>query len=412
MSSPKVYFPNLNGVRFLAALVVMIHHIELTKYWFGQGNEIYTKSFIGGVFGDLGVILFFVLSGFLITYLLLAEYAADKTISIRNFYMRRILRIWPLYYLLIVLGLFVLPLFHFFDVPGMSETVHQHFAQKVFFFFAFMPNVPYALFTHVPFAEQAWSVGVEEQFYLLWPLLVLLGLRTKRLGFLLGAMIGVYLAVKGVAMVQVARLGEAGAAMEFFQFWHHFNIDCMAIGGIGAYLLFFQKERALKLIFSRYFQVGTYLVLGFMTVRGLQMPFITFEFSALLFAIIILNLAANVRTIVSLQNRVLDYLGKISYGLYMFHNILLVSMLQLINRSGIISVESKWGNVLYYALCISGTILVAGVSYQFYERRFIKMKRRFTTVVSGESASPTPSEGGECGTEKLAGENCLASVIG
>ena len=105
---PRVYFPGLNGIRFLAALAVMICHMEMTKHWFHEPN-IYTVSFVGGVLGDIGVILFFVLSGFLITYLLLQEQQDLGTIKIKQFYIRRILRIWPLYYMVILLGLFVLP---------------------------------------------------------------------------------------------------------------------------------------------------------------------------------------------------------------------------------------------------------------------------------------------------------------
>ena len=118
MSDSRVYFPNLNGVRFLAALVVIIHHVEMGKFWFGQPN-IYDKSFVGGVFGQLGIIMFFVLSGFLITYLLLEEHRKTGTISIKDFYIRRMLRIWPVYYLIVILGFFVFPQISFFRYTGL-----------------------------------------------------------------------------------------------------------------------------------------------------------------------------------------------------------------------------------------------------------------------------------------------------
>ncbi|GHT66178.1 hypothetical protein AGMMS50239_27220 [Bacteroidia bacterium] len=88
----KIYFPNLNGLRFIAALMVIVCHLEQFLFIFGYANHWSSVS----ILGTLGVQLFFVLSGFLITYLLLSEENKTKTISIKDFYIRRILRIWPL----------------------------------------------------------------------------------------------------------------------------------------------------------------------------------------------------------------------------------------------------------------------------------------------------------------------------
>ena len=99
----KVYLPGLNGVRFIAASMVMVSHIEQGKStvglanWFSEEHPLIYR-------GELGVTLFFVLSGFLISYLLLTEFKTTQTISIRNFYIRRVLRIWPLYFLIVFLG--------------------------------------------------------------------------------------------------------------------------------------------------------------------------------------------------------------------------------------------------------------------------------------------------------------------
>ena len=100
----KFYFKNLDGIRFIGALMVIIHHIEQNKSVFGIAN-IWNNPVIQSI-GPLGVNLFFTLSGFLITYLLLKEYNTNKTIDVKSFYIRRILRIWPLYFLLIIIGFF------------------------------------------------------------------------------------------------------------------------------------------------------------------------------------------------------------------------------------------------------------------------------------------------------------------
>src|ERR1700679_371071 len=111
-----LYFPNLNGLRFIAALAVIIHHAEAFRWIFGLPNAWRTVPAIGHL-GDFGVVLFFVLSGFLITYLLLEEERVHGRIEVGRFYVRRALRIWPLYYLFVALALFALPYLSFFGVP-------------------------------------------------------------------------------------------------------------------------------------------------------------------------------------------------------------------------------------------------------------------------------------------------------
>mgnify|MGYP000751166612 CR=1 FL=1 len=100
-AASPIYFKGFNGVRFIAASAVIVHHIEEYKavYLFGR-DDLWARPFVYQL-GRLGVALFFVLSGFLITYLLLAEKQKTGTIAIRKFYIRRVLRIWPLYFLIV-----------------------------------------------------------------------------------------------------------------------------------------------------------------------------------------------------------------------------------------------------------------------------------------------------------------------
>src|SRR6267378_8187081 len=93
----SVYFPGLHGLRFFAAMMVVFSHIELMKDYHGYPN-LYASNLAVYESGRLGVTLFFVLSGFLISYLLLKEKEVSGSIAIRKFYGRRILRIWPLYF--------------------------------------------------------------------------------------------------------------------------------------------------------------------------------------------------------------------------------------------------------------------------------------------------------------------------
>lgn len=385
MSNVRVYFPNLNSIRFVAALAVMIHHIELTKYWFGQPN-IYTSSFVGGVFGQLGIILFFVLSGFLITYLLLAEQQATDTISIKNFYIRRILRIWPLYYFIVILGLFILPHIKAMAVPGYTEQIHDHFLSKTLMFFSFIPDVAYAMYKHVPYAEQAWSVGVEEQFYVIWPLLIALVVRQKKTLNMLIGVIGFYTAIKIISIVLNNKYDSNIAINEFYQFWQNFSIDCMAIGGIGAYVLFYKKEKVLKVLYNKYLQIALYVIVFVITIKGLDVPYFTYQLYSLIFIILILNLASNPKSILNLEHKPLNYLGKISYGLYMYHNIVLAACLKFLLYEGI-TLNSIWGNILYYAVAITVTVIIASLSYEYFEKWFITAKVKYSKIVSGDNVT-------------------------
>jgi peptidoglycan/LPS O-acetylase OafA/YrhL len=376
----KIYFPNLNGIRFIAALAVIIHHIEQIKSFFAY-NNIWQNTYIR-LIGKLGVILFFVLSGFLITYLLLTE-KSKGAISIKSFYVRRILRIWPLYYLIILLGLFVFPHIDFIYIADnyRTDAIQDHFISKVVLFFFFLPNLALAGFAPIPFIAQTWSVGVEEQFYLIWPVLI------KKLKNTFVALIGVivfYLFVKFVMIYINNHSGffDSNKILHgLFGFWDEFNIDCMAIGGLSAYMLFHKKEKILSFLYNPTVQISVYLILILSIALKFYIRNLQFEYYSILFALIILNLAGNPKTILKLENKVFNYLGKISYGLYMYHYVMIAFSIKLLDT---ISVRN---NVMIYILSILLTIVIASLSYEFFEKKFLKLKKRFTIIASGDDGA-------------------------
>ncbi len=398
MPKNKVYFPSLNGVRFVAAIGVIMHHLEQHKHIFGLKN-VYTNSFVGGVFGKLGIIFFFVLSGFLITYLLMKEKESTGTISIRSFYIRRMLRIWPLYYLITLLGLFVLPHIPFLHIPGMSEHLHEYFWLKVVLCIFFLPNIVDTIFraTPIPFTDQTWSVGVEEQFYFAWPWLVSY---SKNLIRTLIGVIVFYLIVR----FSLEALNYYYPKNAFFDnanyFWEFFCIDDMAMGGIMAWLLYHKKEKVLAFFFNKYVQIATYTLLAIITVKGLAIHHLTYELYAAPFAIVIVNIAANKNTIISFENKILDYLGRITYGLYLYHYIAIVISIKvaflLVPSNSLVS-----SNIIYYLITFGLSILLAILSYEFFEKRFLKAKIKYTKIMSGDSVRDAEQE---AETEKAAQE--------
>lgn len=362
----KVYFSNLNGLRFLAALLVIIHHIEQFKQLLGQKNhfDIYWVR----VIGPAGVILFFVLSGFLITYLLLTEQLETGTISIRNFYVRRVLRIWPLYYLIVMASFWIFPHLSLLGIPNLSNLLHQNFNAKFLMYLLFLPNLAATIYPPVAYASQAWSVGVEEQFYLLWPLLLK---RIKNKLKLFYFIIIIILIIKLLFFFLAEKIiGKSTLAASILSF---LNIDYMAIGGVFAFYLFNNND-ILKWIFNRYIQVSALIILFFLLFSGFYIPIIAIhsDIFGILFGILIINSAANPKSIINLENKFFNYLGKISFGLYMFHPLAIVICLKLLTRAHIT------GMFATYFSSILLTIVFATISYIFLESYFIRKKTLFS----------------------------------
>lgn len=386
----KIYFPNLNGVRFLAAFGVIVHHVEQYKYVLREPNFWHVPFF--DQVGKICVVLFFVLSGFLITYLLLTERDRTGRIDVPQFYVRRALRIWPLYYLLAGLGLFVFPHLEVFYLPGFTEAVRDDFGKKVALMALILPNL---VTVPIPGIYQLWSIGVEEQFYLLWPVLM---------KYLRHPLVACLTVIAGYFLVKFALLPLLGAAMHhsqsfqmISQIWHKFSIDCMAIGGIAAWLLYRGDETFRRVVFSPLMQVAAYLTTGLLIGFGVVIPYVNFEVYGVLFAVLLVNLAANPKSLVNLENPVFHYLGKSSYGLYMYH-LVAIALAHFVARR-----LAPGSDLLLHGLSVALTVGLAAVSYEAFESRFIRLKIRFTTVPSGDAASPIPAR-----TEPVAAPNVIS----
>jgi len=158
----KIHFPNLDGLRFYMALFVIIIHIESIKYQ--GGREVIKSIYYFQPLAFLDVCLFFVLSGFLITYLLMAEKRETGNINYKSYFKRRSLRIWPLHYLILALGFFVLPFLFNFISKSNHENMHHNFWVNLVGCMLFLS--PIALITGriPPVIGPIWSVGVEEVF--------------------------------------------------------------------------------------------------------------------------------------------------------------------------------------------------------------------------------------------------------
>jgi peptidoglycan/LPS O-acetylase OafA/YrhL len=381
--SDTIHFPGINGLRFLAALAVIITHTELMKGVFGL-EDAWHHPLINNL-GGLGVYFFFVLSGFLITFLLLTEKTTFGAINIGQFYLRRILRIWPLYYVIVILGFFVLPHFTSINIPYLEKDFHEHFGTDLGLYVFILPNLAFSMFRAVPHIGQVWSIGVEEQFYIFWPLLVS---RSRNLMRTLLILLGIIIATK----ICVLLLGFVFGSEKWYQTLKAFvamsKFECMAVGGIGAWLLQNNKTRFLRLIHHHLIFIICIILIPILMIftpdflqDGIHLVY------SILFLVIIMNVAAGAKKMIDLENPVMSYLGKISYGIYMYHFMIIPVVIRVLMSMEIMTSGIQFNIILYVAVIVL-TITVSSISYYILEKRFIHFKHRFARIHStGEKNS-------------------------
>ena len=364
---PKLYFPNLNGLRFLAALGVIIHHVEQFKA--EQRLPSAWGSNTIAMLGKAGVILFFVLSGFLITYVLLEEKARTGTVAVRHFYARRILRTWPLYFVVILLAFFLWPAVFPAAITGSSAQAVLDSWPGLLCFFFLMPNVARTFHDPVAFAGQTWSIGVEEQFYFVWPLLV----RAVRRVAVVMLLIAVAYPLVFWLFFDWLSTQDRAVIPHFFpwsKFLVDFRIDTIALGGLAAWLLH-TNHALLRWLRSPAAYAGALAVSAAFVLRQEKAPMLYPSIFAVCFAILLLNIVQDRRAALFLESPVPHYLGRISYGLYMWHPVAIVLGFYLSGTR----VASAW---VHYPLVLALSIAIAAISYHWFESVFIRWKQRFT----------------------------------
>ncbi|NQX98569.1 MAG: acyltransferase, partial [Flavobacteriales bacterium] len=344
-----IYFKGLNGIRAIASIIVVIWHIAQ----FHQLLHIPEFSFYKNGMSKNAVDMFFVLSGFLITYLLLIEKEKTNTINLKKFYLRRIFRIWPLYYLALFLSLILV---YFKIVPSPSNLT-----TSIFLYLFLMANVAYALKFIIQSVAPLWSVGVEEQFYLIWPIIIK---KTNSYLLVFSSIIIGYLILKLVMYF------EFTPKSKYYNLVEITKIDIMCMGAIGAYLVY-SKSKLLKLIYRKEVELLSWGVLAYgILFNPIHVfSFIDAEINAAFYLILILNVATNKNAIISLENKPFNFLGRISYGIYIYHIIIIYSLAALLNHF-----QLTFNFIIIFFVIIVLTITIAYFSYKYFETPFLKMK--------------------------------------
>ncbi len=369
-SSKSNYFENLDGLRFFCFLFVFFFHSFHTEIPEIKNSPLYhfLKVTIFGN-GFLGVNFFFVLSGFLITYLLIKEKRETSHILIGKFWMRRILRIWPLYFACVFYGFVIFPYTKTFAGGIPHETANP------WYYIGFISNFDYINkgLPDSPGLGVLWSVAIEEQFYLAWPV-ILSFFPLKRYWIPLLTILSGSLIFR--ALNDVPKLHEM----------HTLScIGDMALGGVGAWLIlekpsFKNKIENLPrwsillayLFFVIIFLFRDEFMLSSYGIRVFERLIIS---SVIL--LIILEQCFSKFSFYKMGNfRVISRLGVITYGLYCLHFIIISLIVGLSKKLGL---NTHVWQVVFLQTFISlvVTIGVSLLSYRFFEKPFLRLKEKF-----------------------------------
>jgi peptidoglycan/LPS O-acetylase OafA/YrhL len=348
------HFPGLDSLRFYAAISVVVAHTTNNFGEFRTRRADYALLNFLLMDAQSAVSLFFVLSGFLITYLLLKEQSLSGRIHVGNFYVRRTLRIWPLYYLTALIGFVLLP-----GVLPLERPLDWWSPSHLLLVGVFLPNMasPLGPLGHL------WSIGLEEQFYLAWPWIV------KRQARFVRIALGVVLVKLMITPVILVLNTEAVTNLLL-----GLRFECMAIGALGAYF-YFHRHPALRAVYSPWARALSLAAIVLVALIDLPTTIPGTIVLSALFVLFILNLSTHPSGWIKADPRPLGALGKMSYGIYMYHYPVLYTTLFFLHSLRLPEDDRyKW---ILYGAVLGSTLALAALSYRWFESPFLSLKERF-----------------------------------
>lgn len=359
----KPYYPMLDILRGLAISIVVFYHNFASISFFH--------------FGWLGVDLFFVLSGFLITDILLKS--KDSKNYFRNFYIRRVLRIFPLYYLTLFLFFTLSPIL--FKQKG-PETVFSYYQSNSTWFWSYFQNwlmvkkgpAP------VPFLSHFWSLAIEEQFYLFWPVMIFFIRKLETIKKIIISLIVIAIVTRISVWMMYPHEVEKFYCNTFTR------MDSLLMGCLLAVHLKQGKALPLWLIKTAIICfigliAGSLLLFGNLHQDNMLFPTIGYSLTAAFFTAIVylfLKYEANISVWASHLN-LLRFAGRISYGMYVYHIPIYLVLCNLLSRT--IKASSSFSvtenPVFVSALSILLTVFASTVSFYALERPILSLKKHF-----------------------------------
>lgn len=372
MNTSKKYFENLDASRFFAFIIVFLAHTFISSSPEIKSSSIFQFVYGWGKIGMLGLEYFFVLSSFLISWIILEEKEKTNSFNIKNFLLRRTLRVWPLYFLIVLIGVLLSYIAQANNIELSPIPPFEYFGLFIINFYI-IENGTNFLF----FLAFLWSISIEEQFYLFWSFVM--------------KFLKISLLWLSILLITISLVFRAIYIDESLQLY--FNtisaLGNFGIGGITAYLAFYNKSLFQKIVnLKRTHNILIYsiLILSIVFFHQLNEIKIFTIFSRLYFSIlfalyIIEQSYGKHRVFEPGKSVVLNYLGKISYGLYCFHGVVITILIKLLEQLHF--TETYWHVFLLYPLIILAfSILFAHLSFKYFENYFLKLKAKFYTFTN------------------------------
>jgi peptidoglycan/LPS O-acetylase OafA/YrhL len=248
---------------------------------------------------------------------------------------------------------------------------------KLFYYIFFAANIPFLSATGIPLIVHYWSIGVEEQFYLFWPWLLKLS-KNK-------------VVISAISILLLWLFLKFGSYILFtnksivHKFFNVTRFHCMMIGAIGAIGYYNKNEVFLSLFTNRWSQILSWIVFVFSNFFFRYIPaLITSECIAVLSLFLIMSQIEGKPKFINLENKYFDFIGKISYGIYVIHP-LIIFLLSVIWLKLHIQIPEFIQYLIIYVSVPCITILMAWISYENFEKPFLKLKNRFAIVKSSNS---------------------------
>jgi peptidoglycan/LPS O-acetylase OafA/YrhL len=356
MDSTKKHFHTFDALRFISFLLVFFHHIPTDDSSF---IALFSKS------GGIGVSFFFVLSGFLITYILIEVKSANNSISLRNFFIRRILRIWPLFYAMLLFAFLTPYLLNLFHLSYSKDGYSPNWLMSLLFLENYNMMITHS-YPNVSPLRVMWSLCIEEHFYIIW------------------AVVFSFMPLRKVPVLIVFSLITANVSRLIYS---HFNIDAIdlftnidyfAYGAIPAYIFVLRKDilhkiEAIPLTIKYGLLIITFAILfAVPNLNDVRSELYAPTLYGVLFSSIILFTLTDRHSIHINDHLWISKMGLYTYGLYLFHTIVINFLLRVKNT---FPFELNW--LGFSLLSFSITILMSVLSYHFFEKQFLKLKKYF-----------------------------------
>jgi len=365
------HYPALDGLRAFAILLVIPHNADVFS-----ANHLWAAGMLAHV-GWIGVQLFFVLSGFLITGNLLDSQGAPN--YYQSFFARRVLRIFPLYYGVLIVTFLVIP--HVGTLPrDMTASAHNQV-----WLWTFLVNWTEPFGRGVEGFSHFWSLAVEEQFYFIWPFL--LYRRTAKTVFSLS--IGLML----VAFAIRCALVLAAARHDILYMFTFCRMDALAAGAAAAALMRTPHGGVLTHRHAKRWWIGGLAILavgaiptGLYALKGNGTYTIGYTILSVGFAALILGGVVQSAGASKLYQKLLSVaplrsVGRYSYGMYVFH-MLIITMVGGSILASLKPLFPVWYPVIFPLIIIALSYCVAFASFHGFEKHFLRLKQRFTPAAN------------------------------